>query len=46
MISHSPDDARRITRQAILVADGTALPPQGTQDLLENPPKALRDYLG
>ncbi|TDK50019.1 ATP-binding cassette domain-containing protein [Antarcticimicrobium luteum] len=46
MISHDPDDARRIADQAILVAVGTAHPPQPTAALLDNPPPALRDYLG
>lgn len=46
MVSHDPEDARRITDQAILVADGTALAPQPTATLLNAPPPALRDYLG
>ncbi|WP_420557271.1 ATP-binding cassette domain-containing protein [Roseovarius sp.] len=46
MISHAPEDARRITEQAILVADGTAHTPRPTADLLDDPPPVLRDYLG
>ncbi len=46
IVSHDPSDARRIAPQTILVADGQALPPQPTADLLDNPPPALRDYLG
>lgn len=46
MISHDPQDARRITGQAVLVAEGTAHPPEPTVDLLNNPPPSLRDYLG
>ena len=46
MISHAPEDARRITEQAILVADGTAHAPRPTGELLDNPPPVLRDYLG
>lgn len=46
MVSHDPEDARRITDQAVLVADGLAHPPVATGDLLDNPPPALRDYLG
>ncbi|WP_120499843.1 ATP-binding cassette domain-containing protein [Roseovarius sp. EL26] len=46
MVSHDPEDARRITDQAILVADGMAHPPAPTQALLDNPPEALRAYLG
>ena len=46
MISHDPDDARRITDLAILVAEGAAHPPQPTADLLDTPPPALKAYLG
>lgn len=46
MVSHDPNDARRIADQVILVSDGQAFPPQATQDLLDNPPPALRAYLG
>ena len=46
MISHDPSDARRIADRAILVAEGRAHPPQPTADLLDNPPPALRAYLG
>jgi len=46
MVSHDPDDARRIAAQSILVADGVAAAPVTTQALLDNPPAALRAYLG
>lgn len=46
MVSHDPADARRIADQVILVVDGMAHAPQGTAELLDNPPPALRDYLG
>ncbi|SLN71585.1 Thiamine import ATP-binding protein ThiQ [Roseovarius albus] len=46
MVSHDPEDARRITGQAILVADGVAHAPAPTNVLLDNPPEALRAYLG
>ncbi len=46
MVSHDPQDALRITDQTVLVADQTAHPPIGTASLFENPPQALRDYLG
>ncbi|MFT7595876.1 MAG: thiamine transport system ATP-binding protein [Paracoccaceae bacterium] len=46
MVSHDPNDARRIADQVILVADGLAHPPQATGELLDNPPPALRAYLG
>lgn len=46
MVSHDPEDARRIASQAILVAEGTAHAPMGLSELLDDPPPALRDYLG
>ncbi|MEH6749078.1 MAG: ATP-binding cassette domain-containing protein [Paracoccaceae bacterium] len=46
MVSHDPADARRIAPVVILVADGVALPPQPTKAMLDDPPPALRDYLG
>jgi thiamine transport system ATP-binding protein len=46
MVSHDPKDARRIADQVVLVADGTAHAPLATADLLDNPPPALRAYLG
>lgn len=46
MITHDPADARRITSEVILVADGAAQPPAATETLLDNPPPALQAYLG
>lgn len=46
MVTHDPDDARRIADQTVLVADGIAHAPQPTRALLENPPPALAAYLG
>lgn len=46
MVSHDPADARRIADQIILVDKGVAHPPQDTGPLLDNPPDALRAYLG
>lgn len=46
MVSHDPNDARRIAGQVVLVADGNAYPPQQTAELLDNPPPALKAYLG
>lgn len=46
MVSHDPNDARRIAEQVILVAEGRAEEPAPTEELLDNPPPALRDYLG
>lgn len=46
MVSHDPEDARRIADQVVLVAEGQAHAPQPTAELLDNPPPALRAYLG
>ena len=46
MVSHDPEDARRIADQAILVAEGKAHPPAPTAALLDNPPPVLKAYLG
>ena len=46
MVSHDPQDARRITQETVLVADNRAHPPAPTTDLFDNPPPSLRDYLG
>jgi len=46
MVSHDPTDALRICESTILVADGIAYAPTATDDLLRNPPDALRAYLG
>ena len=46
MVSHAPADARQIADQIILVADGLAHAPVATAELFDNPPAALREYLG
>lgn len=46
MVSHDPNDARRIADQVVLVAEGQAHPPMETASLLDNPPPALKAYLG
>ncbi|OIQ33288.1 MAG: thiamine ABC transporter ATP-binding protein [Alphaproteobacteria bacterium MedPE-SWcel] len=46
MVSHDPQDARRIAAEVVLVAEGRALPPLPTAEMLDNPPPALRAYLG
>ena len=46
MVSHDPNDARRIADQVVLVAEGQAHPPMDTASLLDNPPPALKAYLG
>ena len=46
MITHDPNDARRLCPATILVAEGRASPPAPTLELLDNPPPALADYLG
>jgi thiamine transport system ATP-binding protein len=46
MVTHDIADARAIAPQVVLVAEGRAEGPFATGALLENPPPALRAYLG
>ena len=46
MVTHDPADARRIGGETIVVADGVAASPVATDALLDDPPEALRAYLG
>lgn len=46
MVSHAPEDARRICRHTIVVDEGRAAPPADTERLLDDPPAGLRAYLG
>ena len=46
MVTHAPDDARRLCPQTVLVEGGRANAPAPTGALLDDPPEALRDYLG
>lgn len=46
MVSHDPDDARRICPLTSLVVEGVAAPPVPTGPLLDAPPPALAAYLG
>ena len=46
MVTHAPQDVQRIADEVIFVADGTAHAPQAAGPLMDNPPPALRDYLG
>ena len=45
MITHDPEDARRIAGQTIVVAEGRAASPQPTVEVLDKPPPALQEYL-
>ncbi len=46
MVTHDPADARRVTEQTVLVAEGKAHPAQPTAQLLDHPPAVLAAYLG
>ncbi|EBA14654.1 ABC thiamine transporter, ATPase subunit [Roseobacter sp. SK209-2-6] len=46
MVSHDPQDARRIADQGILVAEGRVHDPMPCAALLDNPPPSLKAYLG
>ena len=46
MVTHAPEDVRRIADQVIFVAAGTAEAPQPANALMDNPPPELQAYLG
>ncbi len=46
MVSHDPDDARRIANLTLYLGEGRAHPPQATEALFADPPAALAAYLG
>ncbi|MFV0292399.1 MAG: ATP-binding cassette domain-containing protein [Paracoccus sp. (in: a-proteobacteria)] len=46
MVTHDPQDALAFAPETIVVMDGVAHPPTPTKELLDNPPTALRTYLG
>jgi thiamine transport system ATP-binding protein len=46
MVSHDPDDARRIADLTIYLGEGRAHAPVPTDDLFLDPPEALAAYLG
>ena len=45
MVTHDPEDARRVARQTIFVEDGEIRPAEDTGDLFANPHGALARYL-
>lgn len=46
MVTHAPEDVRRIADEVIFVGSGQAQAPQPALALMDNPPPELRDYLG
>ena len=46
MVTHAPEDVRRIADEVIFVADGRAEAPQPAAALMDNPPPELKAYLG
>ncbi len=46
MVTHLPEDARRVCPETILVMEGRARPPVPTAAMLDDPPPALAGYLG
>ena len=46
LVTHDPGDARRVAERTALVAGGALLAPAPTGPLLDDPPEALRAYLG
>jgi thiamine transport system ATP-binding protein len=46
MVSHDPDDARRIADLTLYLGEGRAQAPVPTAALFADPPPALAAYLG
>lgn len=46
MVTHEPADARALADLCVFVDAGQVNAPVPTADLLDNPPQALKDYLG
>jgi thiamine transport system ATP-binding protein len=46
IVTHDPSDAQSVADQVVLVVAGQAMAPIPTRDIFENPPEALRAYLG
>ena len=46
MVTHAPEDVRRIADQVLFVGGGKVAAPQPAQALMDNPPPELRAYLG
>ena len=46
MVTHNVEDARQIAPETLLIQNGILLRAQDTHSLLDNPPSALRSYLG
>lgn len=46
MVTHQPEDATYLGGDTVVVAEGRAATPVATDTLLQNPPAALRSYLG
>ncbi len=46
MVTHAPEDVARIADEVVFVEDGKAHAPAPTAELMNNPPPALRAYLG
>jgi thiamine transport system ATP-binding protein len=46
MVTHAPEDVRRIADEVVFVEGGKAHAPRPAAALMEDPPPALRAYLG
>ncbi|SDY39827.1 thiamine transport system ATP-binding protein [Jannaschia faecimaris] len=46
MVTHAPEDARAVADHTAVIDDGVMAAPSPTGPLFENPPPALRAYLG
>ncbi|WP_386624912.1 thiamine ABC transporter ATP-binding protein [Sulfitobacter geojensis] len=46
MVTHAPEDVRRIADEVVFVGSGRAEAPKPAAELMDNPPPELRAYLG
>ncbi|OAN89412.1 thiamine ABC transporter ATP-binding protein [Sulfitobacter geojensis] len=46
MVTHAPEDVRRIADEVVFVGPGRAEAPKPAAELMDNPPPELRAYLG
>lgn len=46
LVTHAPDEARAVAAETVFVDNGRAMAPRATVELLNDPPPALRQYMG
>ena len=46
LVTHAPEEARAVAAETVFVDNGRAMAPRATTELLDDPPPALRHYMG